>query len=388
MFTPDRARALGGLSAGLGIFLLANGVLSIFAAGSSSGIGALYNAAIALGMFTIGAVPLVLGILAWRAAAALEEADHPKGGRGLLLFAAAAWIVWALPAIAALLVTAWAGSWALPDGTPTVVMLSVVVGTLAGLGVLLAREVGGTAISLAVGLSLVIPLWETSVLAPSFDPPAYLRAEHERTEQQRQAAEEARSRFYDRYGPIFAGPSPAKLAQAADSVGGWRVVSAGTGPDKASCNPGSSCSGTLITGLYRYQRIGELAGQRVRFLLVGQCWVEGDAGILEARIGSSNGVLSFLQFATRPCDGTIHMATSDWVLLPSWSSAQIAAMASPRASTVFASASTYWANAAGRNGPPTERAERWVLLVSPEPALGSTAVRDAIRAAAPDLEIE
>ena len=406
--TAKGARVVAAVGVIAGACLAGTGLLNLVSAGDQSGLAKMGTALVGLGLIILGSIPLAVGLAAWRASIVLVREPAPgsrdhalvlgDGGtepvrrassRALTAVVLIVAVAWLSPAIAALVVVAVTGAWALSSGTDIVVLSALGVGAVVVAGAWVARALPDRPIRqvlvLLVLASAIVPAWETAVIAPSLNPPWYVRQSAELRQSTQDAERAEQERFRERYADILDGPTLDDLAARLATIGSWRLASIGMGPDGTSCGSSSGCSGASGRSLPFWERVGELGGGPVRFLLVGQCWVEDDAGRLISRVISPEGAWPHTELEISSCDGAVQVAVSAPVQLPSWAPEEVQAMRARDQSFVILGSFADDRDAAP--GLPEERAERWAIFVSPDPPEPPEDVRDAFLRETGTLEI-
>jgi hypothetical protein len=223
---------------------------------------------------------------------------------------------------------------------------------------LLDRPLGVVMIAIPL-LSLGLPLWASSSIAE---------------QQARQAGQQARQAEYaaerahmeERFAEILQGPTVEELAAQVGDVGRWRLLGGGVTPTERGDR-----------GLDRQDALTDLGGLRVRFALVAQCTADFDRGellgattIFGRREANGEPLDSrSLESPVVPCDGRLHLAVSEAVVLPEWDAATLAG-----AGRDWLLVMTY---AVIREAPPVTRPRseliypdsgaRWLVFVASEP---------------------
>jgi hypothetical protein len=228
--------------------------------------------------------------------------------------------------------------------------------------------------ALAVGLVAVAVLgsgvaaWEASSTIDDMNRRAAFAAE--------------RQGYEDRFAPIHGGPSAGAVKDAVGTVGTWRPITGGTFPERMDDDwPYEAKDG-----------LADLAGQTVRFAVVGQCWVEAGEGTLQpvvwlavARDARDDLRMDQLTVPPLPCDGEVHAVTVAPMPL-----ADLFDLASPlteRQEWLTGAAGVGISNLpSGMDG--AEHAARWLLFVSPEPASDVAELSAAVAAILPVLVLE
>jgi hypothetical protein len=370
-------RADAALSLLLGGLLVAGGVIAGLGSMGASGLGAVFGFALAIGALVLGAGPVALGLSLLGAMRSVANEGPAPASTGMrvtsTLVAVVTLVVWVLPIWAILTFHPGDPAWG------TVAAVGLVIGAGTAIGAWFARHVSGkglsTALLLIAMLGLVIPGWEATSMTTT--------AAQQATYAEQEAA------FAARYADIASGPHPDQFVPAVGDVGSWRVVSGGEWPDRyLSWDAFEPCCGWNAAMAH----FSDLAGKRVRFLFVGECWVEGDPGRLDVSVmvrGQSLKVEDVISVAIPtplgPCDRAIGSTVSEAVVLPAWGGAGFAAAVRDGILPV-----SWNVNAvAAQPGPEwPERAARWLLFVSVDPATSVDDVVAAVSRAVPPLVIQ
>jgi hypothetical protein len=355
--------AMLGLLGGLG--LAAIGVLSLLAVkgGGGGGLFTLYALGVAVGEFVLAGVVLVPAALLLRALSIHGRSVAGRMPAGLLhraltgVATGAVLLGWMLPA-------------ALTFGSGSAASLDVTFSTIAiGIGLveaacvfaasgLLDRPLGVVMIAIPL-LSLGLPLWASSGIAE---------------QQARQAGQQARQAEYaaerahmeERFAEILQGPTVEELAAQVGDVGDWRLLGGGVTPTQRG--------GKVLD---RQEALSDLGGSPVRFALVAQCTADFDGGellgattIFGRREANGEPLDSrSLESPVVPCDGQLHLAVSEAVVLPEWDAATLAGAGRDWLLVMtFVVIQDAWPVRSPRSGliyP--ESGERWLMFVAPEP---------------------
>jgi hypothetical protein len=220
---------------------------------------------------------------------------------------------------------------------------------------LLDRPLGVVMIAVPL-LSLGLPLWASSSFAG------------QQARQQASQAEFAaeRTHFEERFAEILQGPTVEELAARVGDVGGWRLLGGGVTPIERGDRR-----------LDRQDALTDLGGSRVRFALVAQCTADFDGGellgattIFGRREADGEPLDSWsLESPAVPCDGGLHVAVSETVVLPEWDAATLAGAGRDwllvMTYVVIHDATPATGARSGLIYP--DSGERWLVFVAPEP---------------------
>ena len=351
MPVPARGAGLARLASlvaylGAGLAILAGGVLAVSSIGAT-GLAALGMLAGAF-LIVAGVIALVPAKLLGTAAGVLESGDadqaEPHGRTRRLSTVVAIGAAAAYIAPVAIL-TQTAGL------DPVVLLLHLVTGFVFVAAAWTARQLGRR--PLAIGLIAIALL---GAALPAMEAVSFAGDWARR--QELVAQQEA---FDALYAPIRNGPSAARAGEVIGTVGSWRPVMGGVWPNVHTDSWPEDANDLFL----------ELTGRTVRFTIVGQCWLDGIAGAMTveawfAQTRDPNGDVRKinLDIDPVPCDGELHAITSAAVGVPTWF--DTSGHPADRYEWMLASAYASAANPAP--GASIERAERWLMFVSPEPA--------------------
>jgi hypothetical protein len=138
--------------------------------------------------------------------------------------------------------------------------------------------------------------------------------------------------------------------------------------------------------------LAELRGQVVRLAVVGLCWTEDPDGrlhpygwlALERDAAGEVSERQQLQLPTSPCDGLVHVSTSEPLTLADWFDASTPPMRQGEWLTLTAVAGPEAPDPAKAAG---EHAERWLVFVTADAAADPAELEAAVAQHLPPLQI-